>query len=267
MQVCSQYASPDRLKDRLALHERYGAEEVPFHAWLFGHVQAPAIANVLEVGCGSGHLWRINAGNVPTGWRLKLSDASAGMLAEARSTLAQAGLGATFEQLSVDDLRSEDSAFDLAFANHMLYHAPNVDAAVAELRRVLRQGGRLYCATNGAGHMRQVQEERARLAAAVPELGLEPLDISGFSLETGGAVLARHFAQVEAFERRDTLQVTEVEPYVRYVLSLASLTLAEVIAARTDAAERFRVWLSAVEELFEAGPVAIDRVTGFFEAS
>src|SRR5690606_16132506 len=60
-----QYATPDRLKDRIALHERYAPEQEPFHAWLFRQVQAPKDAAVLEVGCGSGHFWTVNARAVP----------------------------------------------------------------------------------------------------------------------------------------------------------------------------------------------------------
>lgn len=30
--------------------------------------------------------------------------------------------------------------------------------------------------------------------------------------------------------------------------------------------DRFQAWLDSVEERFEAGPVLVDRATGFFEA-
>ncbi len=264
--VLSQYATPDRLKDRLALHARYGPPEVPFHIWLFERAKAPQVAEVLEVGCGTGQLWSLNASNVPSGWKLMLTDLSAGMLTEARATLRGAGLRAEFRQLSVDDLGFTDSSFDLAFANHMLYHVPDVAAALAELRRVLRPGARLYCATNGAGHMRQVQEDSATLAAAVPELGLAPIDIAGFSLETGGAALERHFEHVTLSERREALVVTESEPYARYVLSLAPKTLAEAVAADPAAAGRFGAWLESLERRLADGPLLVDRATGFFEA-
>src|SRR5690606_33732863 len=69
-----QYVTADRLKDRIALHERYGDDQEDFHAWQFRQVQAPSDAKVLEVGCGSGRLWQVNARRVPAAWRLTLSD-------------------------------------------------------------------------------------------------------------------------------------------------------------------------------------------------
>src|SRR5690606_41823928 len=93
-----QYATPDRLKDRIALHERYAPEQEPFHAWLFRQVQAPKDAAVLAVGCGSGHFWTVNARAVPPGWKLTLSDPSAGMLAEARADLERGGRSAVLPQ-------------------------------------------------------------------------------------------------------------------------------------------------------------------------
>src|SRR5690606_30823786 len=105
-----QYATPDRLKDRIALHERYAPEQEPFHAWLFRQVQAPKDAAVLEVGCGSGHFWTVNARAVPPGWKLTLSDPSAGMLAEARANLERAGLSAELAQHRAEDLPYPDAS-------------------------------------------------------------------------------------------------------------------------------------------------------------
>jgi ubiquinone/menaquinone biosynthesis C-methylase UbiE len=56
----------------------------------------------------------------------------------------------------VQALPFEDESFDCAVANWMLYHAPDIDRALAELRRVLRPGGRLVATTNGKRHLEEL---------------------------------------------------------------------------------------------------------------
>jgi SAM-dependent methyltransferase len=261
-----QYATPDRLKDRLALHERFAPEQEPFHSWLFRQVQAPARADVLEVGCGSGHMWTVVAPAVPRGWRLTLSDPSEGMLAETRANLRRVGLEADLRRHTAADMPYADASFDVAFANHMLYLVPDARTAVAELRRVLRPGGRLYAATNGTSHVKELHDERERLVELLPQLDVERVDLRRFALDTGKTLLEAYFDEVRVFERRDVLLVTEVEPFVRYVLSLVNSPLDELLARDPDAAARIRAWRESVEDRFARGPVRVQRYSGFFEA-
>src|SRR5690606_6151534 len=101
------------------------------------------------------------------------------------------------------DMPYEDASFDVAFANHMLYLVPDVRAAIAEQRRVLRPGGRLYAATNGTHHVRELHEELDRLLELLPELEAERVNPQRFALDTGRALLESYFEEVRVFERRD----------------------------------------------------------------
>ena len=49
---------------------------------------------------------------------------------------------------SADALPLRTGSVDAALAMHMLYHLPRPEAGLAELRRVLRPGGRLVVSTN-----------------------------------------------------------------------------------------------------------------------
>ena len=51
------------------------------------------------------------------------------------------------------DLPFEDASFDAVVAMWMLYHVPDLDVALAEVRRVLRPGGLFVAVTNGDAHM------------------------------------------------------------------------------------------------------------------
>lgn len=257
----SQYATADRLYDRIALHQLFGEEAESFHSWLFRQVQAPATASVLEVGCGTGAMWQVNRGKVPSGWHLTLSDLSEAMVRESEYNLKNDGLQVAYKRHGAQRLPYAEDSFDVVFANHMLYHVASVDDALAEIRRVLKPGGRLYAATNGEEHMAEVQRLRERLLATVPHVTSDPIDISAFSMESGAELLERHFADVRLFERRDQLLVTDPEPLIRYVLSLTEpLTLSD---ASTAALAR---WRQGVIDSFEGGIFPIKRVTGFFEA-
>lgn len=257
----SQYATADRLKDRIALHQLYGEETENFHSWLFRQVQAPSTAAILEVGCGTGAMWQVNRGKVPKGWRLTLSDLSEAMVRESQYNLRDQGLEVVYNRHGAQRLPYPDNAFDVVFANHMLYHVADVPEALAEIRRVLKPAGRLYAATNGEEHMAEVGALRQTLLETVPHVKSAPIDISAFSMESGSALLREQFADVRLFERRDQLIVTDPEPLIRYVLSLFEpLTLSE---ASTSALAR---WRQSVVDSFVGGVFSIKRVTGFFEA-
>ncbi len=98
----------------------------------------------------------------------------------------------------------------------MLYHVPDRAQALAELRRVLRPGGRLAAATNGAGHLRELDE----LAGGVDRPGSR--HSSRFGLENGAEQLAGRLRDVARRGlRRLRLEVTEAAPLVAYSDSMA----------------------------------------------
>ena len=59
---------------------------------------------------------------------------------------ARVGDRATVEQADVTRLPCADGSYDAVFCYHLLHHADDWRAAVAEAARVLRPGGRLYVA-------------------------------------------------------------------------------------------------------------------------
>jgi SAM-dependent methyltransferase len=101
----------------------------------------------------------------------------------------------------------------------MLYHVPDRDKALSEMRRVLKPGGRLYVATNGLSHLAELWE---LIRAFDPSIELPNPDL-GFTLEDGAAQLLPHFHQVELRRYDDGLVVTEIEPLIAYLLSMGKM--------------------------------------------
>lgn len=220
-----QYRDASNLNARAALHIRYGTNQYPWFRWVFDQALAAApaeadLVSVLEVGAGPGGLWRENLDRLPAGWRVTLSDLSAGMVEEQRAALADPRF--TFVVADVEALPFADASFDLVIANHMLYHVPNRPKALAELRRALRPGGALVAATNGARNMRELDDLIYGVAPDAASAEWRASFRHPFTLENGAEQLAPYFEEIETRRYDDALDVTEVEPLVAYILSIDS---------------------------------------------
>lgn len=100
---------------------------------------------VLDVACGTGVLTRRVVARVrPAGHVLGI-DLSAGMLATAGTRDPDAVADGTLRLLRMDAERLEldDGSFDAVLSMCAILHLPDAPAALREMRRVLRAGGRL----------------------------------------------------------------------------------------------------------------------------
>jgi SAM-dependent methyltransferase len=154
---------------------------------------------VLEVGPGRGELSERIAWE--TGAEVVAVDQSERMveLTRARGVVAVVG--------DVLALPFHDGSYDCAVAAMMLYHVPNLDRALRELRRVLRPDGRLVAVTNSERTMPELWDL----------LGEAGLRAEGFSAESGQWPLLRHFTIVERRDVRGTVTFPDRDAAYRYV--------------------------------------------------
>lgn len=114
-----------------------------------GHIRECALAELepgrlLDVGCGTGYLLSLARDR---GFEVRGVEPSGGMLAKAREHFSF-----TEDELieaSADELPFEDESFDVVLASGVLVHIPSVDAAVREMVRVVRRGGKLRIIDHG----------------------------------------------------------------------------------------------------------------------
>src|SRR5215218_10256760 len=99
----------------------------------------------LEIGAGTGYfsLNLLLAGIVR---EAVATDISQGMLDELAGSAARLHLEVQTARTEAERLPFADDSFDLVFGHAVLHHLPDLDAAFAEFRRVLRPGGRIaFC--------------------------------------------------------------------------------------------------------------------------
>jgi ubiquinone/menaquinone biosynthesis C-methylase UbiE len=107
---------------------------------------AGARGRVLEIGAGTGANLRHYP---PTVDELVVVEPSKPMRARLAHHLASAPLAVRVSGASADDLPFPDDSFDTVVATLVLCTVPDVEATLAEVRRVLRPGGQLLFLEHG----------------------------------------------------------------------------------------------------------------------
>ncbi|GAA4901677.1 methyltransferase family protein [Stackebrandtia albiflava] len=102
-------------------------------------VGARAVGEVLDVAIGTG----LNLPHYPAGVRVTGVDFSPAMLRQAEIRAASLGIRPVLRRADAQALPFEDASFDTVVCTLSLCGIPDNTAAVAEMYRVLRPGGRL----------------------------------------------------------------------------------------------------------------------------
>jgi SAM-dependent methyltransferase len=183
--VRREYADPSRFAVRRSLWSRRTGPSVLDVA--FDAVAALGPRRALEVGCGPGDFAaRLQAAGVD----VVAVDQSEEMVELARGRGVDARVG------DVQALPFADGEFDVAVANFMLYHVPDLDRGLGELARV---APRLVAATNGYDQLREMWELVGR------DLG-ERRTI--FMRETGEELLRVHYGDVRLIDLPATVEMS-----------------------------------------------------------
>ncbi len=175
---------------------------------------------VADVGCGNG-VYLAELARRGQAAHLVGVDMSPGMLRAARQRTHDAGrLAPALLTADAAALPLRDSSADLTLAMHMLYHVPEPELALGELRRVTRPDGRLVVGLNGVDHHREL---RAVITASLADLGhpASPMISDRFGLDHGEVLLRGLFASVARYEFRGRLVVPDPEPVAAYVRSMS----------------------------------------------
>jgi ubiquinone/menaquinone biosynthesis C-methylase UbiE len=263
-----QYKDGHNLRARTSFYSRFGTSKEEFIHWSFGCIEAPADAQVIELGTGFANLWVQNRDRIPSTWHITLTDLSPGMVAEAQQAVRQIRGQFVTQVADAQALEFTDQTFDVVIANHVIQHVPAPEKAIAEIRRVLKVGGRFYAATNGPEHLIELQDFIKKYITQESSLNLKEAFGFGkpFSLIDGPAMLKKHFETVKVHRMPNGLEVTETEPLVQFILSRIGwktlvTTVGEEQAERIIAKTRVEITRRLAD-----GPIKITTDAGLLEA-
>lgn len=121
-----------------------------------------ATGRVLEVGMGSG----LNLPFYAPGVQVTGVDPSLELQAYARAVAAGAQLDVEFLAVGAEDIPLPDNSFDSAVITWTLCTIPDPDAALREVRRLLKPGGKLIFAEHGASPEPKVANWQRRINPA-----------------------------------------------------------------------------------------------------
>ena len=215
--VQEQYKTGDNLNTRISIHKKYSVNKTGFGNWIFSHYKLTPDIKILELGCGTGDMWKENLHLLNEGIQLYLTDISEGMIASAKNTLGE-HTNISYRIADIEAIPYESGLFDGVIANMMLYHVPDLDKGLSEVKRVMSDKGYFYCATYGENGIVPY------IAGLLREYGVQDTTNKNFTLQNGYDILKKHFSAVQRFDYEDSLAITDIDDMLDYIYSLKNMS-------------------------------------------
>jgi ubiquinone/menaquinone biosynthesis C-methylase UbiE len=212
------YDDAQALDTRNEIQRRFRSHPQSWFRWIFDRLDLRPDAMVLELGAGPGELWQRNLDRLQDGWRLYLTDLSAGMLQTARGLIP----GANRPGCAVVNAQAVPfpaQVFDAVLAVGLLDHVPDRGQALQEIWRVLKAGGRFYATAGGKRHLHEFAELVHPFLPTADYGG----EAENFGLENGARLLAPYFQEVGLEPYQDELVFDRPEPVIEYLFSEAAI--------------------------------------------
>ena len=194
---------------------------------------------VLDVACGTGTIARLAAERVGPNGRVSALDVNAGMLSIARSLPSAVAI--KWYETAAESVPLPDQSFDVVFCGLGLQFFADKSAALREMRRVLKPGGRVYISTPVPNAFfdlfdraiaRHVSEEASAFVHAVFSLN-DPREMEALLADAG-------FTSVATRTRARNIQLPPAREFMwQYIYCTPLMAeLPQSGNAQTDALER-----------------------------
>jgi len=214
------YATDRNLRIHEETQAKYAVPSVDFVRWTLDTIDWTGDEVILDIGAGRGSHYACLIQEQPDITYFAL-DLSPNLLLNHPCAADHLALGDAMR------LPFSDDNFDIVMANHMLYHLADIEAGLAEIKRVLKPDGRILAATDSLQTTPELQVLIRRAIVLLSKNGAQvnppTLPCDGFALENGTRILARHFYAVVRHDLPCQLIFDDVEPALEYLDSMREL--------------------------------------------
>lgn len=214
--VKEQYKNAHNLNTRISIHDKYSINKTGFGNWIVSNYDLKNGVRVLELGCGTGDMWKGHI-DLLKNINLTLTDFSDGMLKTAKEKLGNLS-NVSYKTVDIQNIPFEDNCFDIVIANMMLYHVPDINKGLSEVKRVLKERGTFYCATYGEHGIVEY------ISNLLKDYGVKSNVNTNFTLQNGKEQLKGYFSSVMRLNYEDALNVSNIDDIIDYIYSLQSMT-------------------------------------------
>ena len=214
------YATDQNLRIEDETYAKFAVPKLDFVSWTLDTVAWQGDEVVLDLGCGRGNHYS----------QLLKRELDLSYFALDLSPFMLLHHPAGCERLAIGDgmrLPYTEASFDVVMANHVLYHLQDIDDGLAEIKRVLKPGGKILAATNSIHTMPELQVLIRRAIVLLSANGAQvhppTLPSDSFALENGTRILARHFYAVVRHDLPGQLIFDDIDPAIDFLESMRDL--------------------------------------------
>ena len=221
-QIKKQYASSKNLESRMSIYQ-YSIDPKTFSKWLTEQIIPHNNVKILELGCGTGDLWKDLKDSFQN-CEILLSDFSEGMLEKTRENLGENGFN--YEIIDFHNIPYPDKTFDIIISNHNLYLALDLNKVLGEISRVIKDNGVFYSTTNSIEHLASLRE-----LTNIADDRLWPNSVltSIFGAETGIEILSNYFQYTDRRFYQNELRIKDFTPIINYFMSVRDEHVHQII--------------------------------------
>lgn len=269
----SYFTDSSKLDAKQLVHDRFRTNPLALHDHLIRALKLRGDEELLDLGCGNGEMLARVRPYLAAG-HLVGFDIAPAVLEAARKRLDGVATPCEFVEGGADDLSVfRADTFDRVMAVYMAHYVTDLQTCFAEVRRVLRPGGRFLLATDRPDSMVEMYDAHF---AALRDMNAPPhlfraTPKARISLDNGADQLAPHFEEIQRVDWQDQLQFGKAEHFMAFYRSCnyccASSKPGEGLppAFFTELESRVHARVQAVIET--TGYFALTKYTGHFICS